>query len=158
MPFTKVQQAWNTWRLFHAAGTPIGRIWNTAHVDRLVRDAQFADAIVTALSQSGATRRQLARTAFQVWVTAGGRDTDFSGLTFAVNEDDGQPNGNLNLFLGGMQVGYLHGVDAPRDEQLQRIVRLSEEAWSAEEQGTAAARNAALDVALNRFRDDGGLG
>lgn len=154
---TKQVQADGSWRLFDVGGNPVGRIWVTAHVDRILRDSELAEAIAAIMAQTGATRRQAARTALTNWNNAGGHAVDFSTLTWSLNDDAGQVSGNRHMYIAGAHLGYLHGTDGPRDQRLQRWVRLAEEAFSAEQLATTTQRNGALDAAIDRFRTDGAL-
>ena len=43
--YSKVVQSDGSWRLLDGAGNPIGRIWATAHVDRILRDGMLAEAV-----------------------------------------------------------------------------------------------------------------
>lgn len=157
--WSKVAQSDGTWRLYDANNDPIGRIWATAHIDRLLRDGTLAQAVKAAIDAGGtvSTRRQAVRAAISDWATAGGHSVDFSALTHSLNDDAGLPDGNRYLYIAGAMFGYLHGVDAPRDLRVARIVRLAEELFSGEQLATIAQRNAALDAALTRFTDDGAL-
>jgi hypothetical protein len=155
--YQAIEQSGGTWRLLSGAGEPIGRIWLTAHIDRVLRDGTLAEEVAAALSLAGAERRQAARQAYQRWVTAGGHSVDFSTLTLSRNNDAGVEDGNLHLYLGGNELGYLHGTALVRDRRLARFVRLAEELYSAEQTSGTAARNAAIDAVLDRFRDDGGV-
>lgn len=155
--FQKVEQAGNTWRLLDKDGNPIGRIWANAHIDRILRDGDFAEGVVAVLSQTGAARRTAARSLYNQWLAAGGRSVNFSALTHSLNNDAGVEDGNRHLYIAGNEFGYLHGVDPQRDSRLLRIVRLLEEVFSGEQLGTTALRNQALDAALDRFRDDGAI-
>lgn len=155
--FDKLVQSNGTWRLLDTqTGESIGRIWSAAHVDRIIRDANLAAAIQTALGQAGAARRTAARTALADWQTAGGHAVDFAALTLSPNNDAGGADGNTHLYIAGAELGYLHGIDSARDVRLARFARLAEEAFSAESLGTTAAKNTALDAALTRFRDNDG--
>lgn len=156
--FTKVEQNGNTWRLYNANGEPLGRIWLAAHIDRILRDGDLAARIVNeVLPLSGSARRQAARAIWNEWQTAGGHSVDFSTLTLSLNNDAGFPDGNRHIYIAGNELGYLHGEDGPLAARLGRIVRLAEELWSGEQLGTLAQRNAALDGAIDRFRDAGGV-
>ena len=155
--YTKVQQADGTWRLYNAAGEPIGRIWATAHVDRLLRDGALAEAVRDALGLGTTARRAAVRTAISTWATDGGHSVDLSAFTHSLNNDAGVEDGNRHLYLGGNELGYLHGVELARDARLARVIRLAEELYAGEQLGSAGARNAALDAALTRFSGDGGL-
>ena len=157
--YTKQVQADGTWRIYDAqTGEPVGRIWLGAHVDRILRDSNLAEAIAAILNQTGATRRQSARTFFNDWLTAGGHSVNFSALTQSMNNDAGQADTNRHFYIAGNELGYLHGeVQLVHGARLARFVRLAEECFSGEQLGTTALRNAALDTALDRFRDDGAL-
>lgn len=155
--FNKVEQGDGTWRLLDKDGNPIGRIWSNAHVDRILRDGDFAEGVAAVLSQSGAARRTAARNLYNTWLANGGRSVDFSNLTHSLNNDAGVEDGNRHLYIAGNEFGYLHGVDGPRDQRLLRVIRLLEEVAEGEQLGSSTLRNQALDTALNRFRDDGAL-
>ena len=158
--YSKVVQSDGSWRLLDGAGNPIGRIWATAHVDRILRDGMLAEAVRDALAAGGtaSARRQAVRAALAAWATDGGHSVDFSALTHSLNNDAGIEDSNRHLYLGGNEFGYLHGVELLRDLRLARLVRLAEELFAAERLGSTGARNSALDAALTRFTDDGGLG
>ena len=51
--YSKVVQSDGSWRLLDGAGNPIGRIWATAHVDRILRDGMLAEAVRDALAAGG---------------------------------------------------------------------------------------------------------
>lgn len=157
--YSKVVQSDGSWRLLDKDGNPIGRVWATAHIDRILRDGTLAEAVRDAIAAGGtvSNRRQAVRAAIAAWATAGGHSVDFSALTHSLNNDAGVEDGNRHLYLSGNEFGYLHGVDLPRDLRLARLVRLAEELFSGEALSTSGARNAALDAALTRFTDDGGL-
>lgn len=154
--YAKIEQQGGTWRLLDKDGEPIGRIWAGQHVDRILRDGAFADDIQAVLSQTGTARRTAARNLYNAWLTAGGHSVNFGAITHSLNNDGGVEDGNRHLYVAGNEFGYLHGTNGPRDQRLLRVVRLLEEVFSGESLGTSAQRNAALDAALDRFRDDGG--
>lgn len=156
--FQKVEQAGNTWRIVHpVTGESLGRVWLTAHIDRLLRDGDLAEAIAGILTQTGATRRASARTAYQAWLAAGGDSVNLSAFSHSLNNDAGVEDGNRHLYIAGNEFGYLHGVHPRRDARLARFIRLANEVRAAEQLGTQTQRNTALDAALDRFRDDGGI-
>lgn len=155
--FTKQVQENGTWRIFDRNGTPVARIWLTAHVDRLLRDGDLSDAIAAIMAQpAGAARRTAARTAYQAWTTAGGHSVNFSALTISDNNDAGQPDGQHHIYIAGNELGYVHGDAVVHVPRLARFIRLAEEVWSADQLSTNAEKNAALDAAIDRFRSDGG--
>lgn len=155
--FDRLSQAGGTWRLLDKDGNAIGRIWSTAHVDRILRDGAFAEAVVAVLNQTGAARRTAARNLYSTWLANGGHAVNFSALTHSLNNDAGVEDGNRHLYIAGNEFGYLHGVNPQRDQRLLRVVQLLEDVFSAEALGTSALRNQALDGALDRFRDNGAV-
>ena len=155
--YTKVPHSGGTWRLMDADGTPLGRIWSAAHIDRIIRDGDYAEAVEPVLSQTGSARRTTARNHLSTWQTSGGHSVDLSSMTLSLNNDAGIEDSNQHLFIAGNEFGYLHGVDTARDQRVLRIVRLLEEVFAGEQLGTSTLRNQALDAALDRFRDDGAL-
>jgi hypothetical protein len=145
------------WEL-HDANGRIGRVWSSAHIDRIIRDSDLAEQVSAIINQPTVTRRTSARAAYNVWLTAGGRSVDFSAFTQSTNNDAGIPDGNKHVYIAGAAIGYLHGDNqVTRDSRLARFVRLAEEIWSAEQIASIGQRNAALDAALDRFRDAGAL-
>lgn len=162
--FGKLQQDGDTWILLDGDGNRIGRIWDTSHVDRVVRDGTLAEAIQDGIAAGGTTarRRQAVRDAVQEWATGGGHSVDLANVTLSLENPPGSGNmdGKRHIFLAGQHVGYLDlpDPDDGRHGRLRRVIRLAEELFSGEQLGAAGQRNAALDAALTRFTDDGGLG
>lgn len=159
---TKQVQADGSARLF-ADGVPIARIWLQAHADRIIRDADFAEAIAAINTGGAAARRAAARVAFDTWSTAGGHSVNFNTLTLSQNNDAGVPDSdvdpNRHIYIAGNDLGYLHGGSGVLAvaRRLARFIRLAEELFAGEQLSQAADRNAALEAAVTRFRDDGAL-
>lgn len=158
MLYQKAQQG-SSWRLQNADGEPIGRIWSASHIDRILRDGALAEAVAAAIEAGGtnSARRQAIRAALDDWQTAGGHSVDFSAITFTLNNDAGEEDGNWHIYLAGNEAGYLHGVDAARDLRLARVIRLAEEIHEGEALATSGDRNEALDATCVRFTEGGGL-
>lgn len=150
-------QAGNTWRLRTAQGEALGRIWDGQHVLRILRDSDLAEQIADIMNLTGAARRQAARTAIQAWNAAGGRGESFGSLTASLLNDGGVEDGNTHLYLDGVEIGYFHGDPPAKVARMLRFIRLAEDVADAEALPTNAERNAALDAAVNRFRDNGAI-
>lgn len=158
--FAKQVQENGTWRLLDKDGNPIGRIWLTAHVDRIIRDGALAETIYGIVTGPGgaAAKRTAARDAYSSWLTAGGHAADFSAITISENNDAGVADDNLHIYIAGNELGYLHGMNNPLAQRIARYVQLAEEVWASDQQNlTAAQKNAAIDAAMDRFRTAGGL-
>jgi hypothetical protein len=150
-------QAGNTWRL-RAGGASIGRVWQGAHILRILRDSDLAEAIAAIPDNAtNAQRRTAARAAIQAWRDAGGHDIDLSGFSHSLLNPSGIEDGNRYLLMNGVYFGYLHGVNNARDRRLLRWIKLAEDLFSGENLGTTNARNQALDAAIASFKDDGAL-
>jgi len=133
-----------------ATGEWIARLFNANHAARLIRDATLAEAVWNARSLGTAPRRTAIRSAFSTWQAAGGRFADLRLLARVIQ------GGNQAIELNGNRLGYFHGEVYPALRPL-RWIALAEELVEAEALGTAGERNAALDAALTRFVNAGGI-
>lgn len=131
-------------------GEWVARVFNANHAARLIRDATLAEAVWNARGIGAAARRTAIRTAFADWQAAGGRFADLRLLARVIQ------GGNQAIELGGNRLGYFHGEVYNALRPL-RWLALAEELVEGEALATSAERNAALDAALTRFVNAGGI-
>lgn len=160
--YAKQAAAGDTWRLIDVrTGQVVARIWSTAHVDRILRDANMAEAIAAALALGTTARRAAAQDAYSEWLAAGGRLVDFSGgpggMSLNTLNDGTVADGNVNIYVGGVHAGYFHGqvYDTSR---LLRYIKLGEDLFAAQQIQNATQRRNAIDAAIDTYEGSGGLG
>jgi hypothetical protein len=159
--FTK-QAAGDTWRLVDTrTGQAVARIWATEHVDRILRDANMAEAVANALPLSRAARRDAAVTAYNEWTAAGGRLVDFSGgpggLSLNTLNDGSATDSNRHIYVGGVHAGYFHG-EVYDTSRLLRYLKLGEDLFAAQQIQNATQRRNAIDAAIDLYEASGGVG
>lgn len=160
--YTKQAAADGTWRLVDVrTGQFVARIWATQHVDRILRDANMAEAIANALPLSRNERRAAAQTAYDEWVAAGGRAVDFSGgpggLSLNSLNDGNTADSNVHIYVAGVHSGYFHG-EVYDTSRLLRYLKLGEDLFAAEQIQNVTDRRNAIDAAIDFYEASGGLG
>ena len=160
--YAKQAAAGDTWRLIDVrTGEAVARIWAAEHVDRILRDANMAEAIANALALGTTARRAAAQDAYSEWLAAGGRLVDFSGgpggLSLNTLNDGSATDSNRHIYVGGVHAGYFHGetYDVSR---LLRYLKLGEDLFAAQQIQNATQRRNAIDAAIDLYEASGGIG